>query len=131
MADAIVDARGNVVAWRHRDVVFDRDGTPVCFIWDQGVFRFDGRCIDWYIDGYFWAADGKAVACTRGATGGPPAPPRYESLVAPVFKPDPPVPRPSQVPRPPRIRSPRWAARSWAEFVAGGAEDAGSGAARG
>lgn len=119
MADAIFDASGAVVAWRNRDLVYDRGGHPVAFIWDRGVFRFDGRCIGWYLDGVFWAPDGRAVGLARGATGGPPPPARYEPLVAPRFRPDPPVPRPARVPEPPRMRTPRWSALSWQAFLAG------------
>lgn len=131
MAEAIFDSTGNIVAWRNRNVIFDRQGNPIAFVWDQGVFRFDGRCVGWYIDGFFWGPDGRAVACIRGATGGPAPPARYEALVAPVFRPDPPTPPLERAPAPPRIRSPRWSGLGWDAFVAGAAGAGEREAARG
>lgn len=116
--EAIFDPQGQTVAWRSREIIFDLDGSPRAYLRGGVLYSFSGGFIGRYEDGFFRDAEGNAVACHSDASGGPPPPLGRRNAVPPV----PVYPRAPQkleaAPPPPRMRSRRWSALSWGEFVA-------------
>lgn len=119
MVEPVFDRFGRVVAWRRRERLFDREGRAVAFVWDRAVFRYDGAWLGWLLEKYYWTKEGLAVACERGAGGGPQPSTSYEPLRPPVLEAGPPLPALGAAPPPPRLRTRRWADLSWDEFLDG------------
>ncbi|MDZ7727141.1 MAG: hypothetical protein U5Q44_02515 [Dehalococcoidia bacterium] len=117
--EAIFDPRGETVAWRHRDAIFDGEGVPRALIRDRCVYTTDGRFVGRFQDGFYRDGRGQPVAFERDATGGPLPPSTKPRPVAPMLKELPYEPDLETPPPPPRFRSRDWSGISWEAFLNG------------
>lgn len=116
--EAIFDPRGNTVAWRSRETVFDLDGAPRAYLRAGVLYTFDGGFLAHYIDGFFRDSHGDAIAFHQDATGGP-TPPLARRLAVPPVPAYPRAPaRLEPAPPPPRMRTRRWSQTTWDQLVA-------------
>lgn len=114
----VFDKRGQVVGWLKDGFLYDPDLHLRGFIRDKGVFSKDSKHLGYFLHGYVYHKNGRAVAFIRGATMGPPKPMTQ-------FTPIPRIPSKSRVlpvapiPPIPSIRILSWSDLSWEEFLEG------------
>ena len=85
------DKHGHAVAYVDEDKmsIYMRDGTPVAWLSDSGVYTFAGKFLGWLYEGWIFGRDGKCVLFTERAQPGPvkpfrlPAEDRADQLVRP------------------------------------------------
>ncbi len=67
------DKHGHAVAYVDEDKVsiYMRDGTPVAWLSDSGVYTYGGKFLGWLYEGWIFGRDGKCVLFTERAQPGP------------------------------------------------------------
>lgn len=66
------DKHGHAVAYVDEDKVsiYMRDGTPVAWLSDSGVYTYGGKFLGWLYEGWIFGRDGKCVLFTERAQTG-------------------------------------------------------------
>jgi hypothetical protein len=67
------DRHGSAIAYSDDDVhVFLFDGEPVAYLEDDAMYSYPGELMGWFEDGWLRDKDGRCVAFSEQAQGGPP-----------------------------------------------------------
>ena len=67
------DKHGHAIAYVDEDHVsiYLRDGTPVAWLSESGVYTYGGKFLGWFYEGWVFGRDGKCVLFTERAQPGP------------------------------------------------------------
>jgi hypothetical protein len=76
------DKHGQAVAYvdDDKESIYMRDGTPVAWLCESGVYAYGGRFLGWLYEGWIFGRDGKCVLFTERAQPGPVKPFRQPAL---------------------------------------------------
>jgi len=64
---------GQAVAYvdNDKESIFMRDGTPVAWLWEGGVYTYRGKFLGWLYEGWIFGRDGKCVLFMERSQPGP------------------------------------------------------------
>ena len=67
------DKHGQAVAYvdNDKESIYMRDGTPVAWLSEGGVYTYGGKFLGWLYQGWIFGRDGKCVLFTERADSGP------------------------------------------------------------
>jgi len=67
------DKHGHAVAYvdEDKESIYMRDGTPVAWLSESGVYTYGGKFLGWLYEGWIFGLDGKCVLFTERAQPGP------------------------------------------------------------
>src|ERR1041385_613114 len=70
------DIHGEAVAYidHDKESIFMRDGRPVAWLSENGVYTYRGKLLGWLWEGWIFGRDGKCVLFTERAQPGAPKP---------------------------------------------------------
>ena len=73
MTTDLWDKHGQPVAYvdDDKESIYLRDGTPVAWLSESGVYAYGGKFLGWLHDGWIFGRDGKCVLFTERAQTGP------------------------------------------------------------
>jgi hypothetical protein len=76
MATDLWDCHGQAIAYidDDRQSIFLRDGTPVAWLSENGVYTYRGKLLGWLWEGWIFGRDGKCVLFTERSQPGAPKP---------------------------------------------------------
>jgi hypothetical protein len=67
------DKHGQAVAYvdNDKESIYMRDGTPVAWLHESGVYAYGGKFLGWLYEGWIFGRDGKCVLFTERSQPGP------------------------------------------------------------
>jgi hypothetical protein len=73
MTTDLWDKHGQAVAYvdDDRESIYMRDGTPVAWLCESGVYAYGGKFLGWLYEGWIFGRDGRCVLFTERAQPGP------------------------------------------------------------
>ena len=73
MTTELWDKHGQATAYvdDDKESIYMRDGTPVAWLCESGVYAYGGKFLGWLYEGWIFGRDGKGVLFTERAQPGP------------------------------------------------------------